>query len=101
MKKKQNSPLYNRGTCFKKALMIMKLTTAFLLICCLSVSAGGFSQNRITLHFVNADIQKVITAIEKNSGYRFLYSQPVIRKSDKITISANDEDVLSVVSRML
>src|SRR4051812_22742260 len=100
MKKKQNSPLLHQRACFKKACMIMKLTTAFL-IYCLTVSAGGFSQTRITVHFVNTDMQNVIEAIEKGSGYRFLYSQPVIKKLNKVTLTARDEEVLGVVTHIL
>ncbi len=101
MKKKQNRPLLLRQACFKKALMIMKLTTALLLICCLSVSAGVVSQTRITLKLDNADIQKAIAAIEKKTNYKFLYNQRLIRDINKISINAVDEEVLSVVSRML
>ena len=65
MKKKQERYALLQQACFKKALLFMKLTAAFLLICCLSVSAGGHSQTTVTLKFENADIQKVIAAIEK------------------------------------
>ena len=101
MKKKQKRLALLRQACFEKALKIMKLTAAFLLICCLSVSAGGHSQTKVTLKFDNTDVQKVIDAIEKKTNYRFLYSQQVIKAIDKVTIDVIDEDVSSVVTRML
>lgn len=101
MKKNQKRLALLRQACFKKVLKAMKLTAAFLLICCLSVSAGGHSQTKVTLKLDNTDIQKVIAAIEKNTSYRFLYSQQAIKAIDKISIHAIDEEVSSVVNRIL
>lgn len=101
MKKKQKRLALLQQVCLQKALKIMKLTAAFLLLCCLSVSAGGYSQTKVTLKFDNADIQKVIIAIEKKTNYRFLYSQQIIKAIDKVTIDVVDEDVSTVVGQML
>ncbi len=101
MKKRQKRLALLRENCFNKALKIMKLTAAFLLICCLSVSAAGHSQTKITLKFENTDIQQVMAAIEKKTNYRFLYSQQVIRSIDKVSVDAIEEDVAEIVGRML
>lgn len=101
MKKKQKRIALLQEACFIKVFLIMKLTAVFLLGCCLSVSAGGHSQTKVTLNFRNAEIQNVINAIESKTHYRFLYSKQVIKSIDKITIDVIDQEVSSVVNQML
>jgi TonB-linked SusC/RagA family outer membrane protein len=101
MKKKQHRPVPAYQAGFTKALKIMKLTAAFLLLCCLSVSASGVSQSRITFRLDNADIQKAITIIEKKTNYRFLYSPRLLKEISKISINAINEEALTVVDKML
>ncbi|WP_276480809.1 SusC/RagA family TonB-linked outer membrane protein [Paraflavitalea pollutisoli] len=79
----------------------MKLTVAILLISCLHVSAGVYSQSRITLNMQSADIKKVLAAIEKKTDYRFLYNENLLTAGQKVNISAVEEEVLSVVQRVL
>jgi TonB-linked SusC/RagA family outer membrane protein len=79
----------------------MKLTFAIILIGCLHVSAGVHSQSKVTLNMQSADIKKVLTAIEKKTSFRFLYNSNLLAAQPRVTISANNEDVLSVVNRLL
>ncbi|MGC4037142.1 MAG: TonB-dependent receptor [Chitinophagaceae bacterium] len=101
MKKRQECLSPWQWACYKKIVKIMKLTAAFLLIACLSVSAGGFSQTKISLKFNNAEVQNVIAAIEKKTNYRFLYSQQVIKAINKITIDVTEEEVSAIVDQIL
>ena len=101
MKKKQKRTALLQRACFIKVFRIMKLTAAFLLVCCLSVSAGGHSQTKVTLNFHDVEIQNVINAIESKTHYRFLYSKQVIKSIDKITINVIDQEVSSVVNELL
>ncbi|MET0300468.1 MAG: TonB-dependent receptor [Flavitalea sp.] len=67
----------------------------------MQVSAGVYSQSKISLDMQSADIKKILSAIEKKSDFRFLYSQQLLKSIDKISVSANNEDVLSVLTRLL
>ncbi|TWJ04688.1 TonB-linked SusC/RagA family outer membrane protein [Mucilaginibacter frigoritolerans] len=61
----------------KKILLVMKLTTLLLIIALVQVSAKGFSQ--INLSEKNVPVEKVIKAIEKQTGYVFIYDEAKIK----------------------
>lgn len=52
-----------------KVLLVMKLTTAILLMFLVQVSAKSYSQ--ITLNEQNASLEKVLNSIKKQTGYSF------------------------------
>ncbi|WEK37069.1 MAG: SusC/RagA family TonB-linked outer membrane protein [Candidatus Pseudobacter hemicellulosilyticus] len=79
----------------------MKLTAAILLITCLHVSAGVHSQSRITLNMESTDLKSVLAAIEKKTSYRFLYNQSLLSDDLRVNVRAADEEVLSVLDRLL
>ncbi|MGE7777014.1 SusC/RagA family TonB-linked outer membrane protein [Chitinophaga sp. NPDC101104] len=80
---------------------MMKLTAAILLTGFLHVSAGVYSQDRITLHMKSADLRKVLNAIEQKSGYRFLYHENLLSDMRRVDVSVENAEVLSVMERML
>ncbi len=55
-----------------KLLLVMKLTILLLIVTLLQVSAKGYGQ-KITLKEKNTSLEKVMQAIEKQSGYVFIY----------------------------
>jgi TonB-dependent starch-binding outer membrane protein SusC len=83
-----------------KLFRIMKLTFAFVLFCCLHVSAGVVSQTKVTLKLDKVELKKALAAIEKKSSYRFLYNEALVRTDLKITLNANDEEVTSVLDKI-
>lgn len=101
MKKIRTFPDFFGRPNLLKLAVIMKLTVVILLVSCLHVSAGVYSQSRITLNMQSADLKKVLSAIEKKTSYRFLYNQSLIPTDQKIDVTANNEEVLSVVNRIL
>jgi TonB-linked SusC/RagA family outer membrane protein len=101
MKKIRICPHFPGRSAITKLVILMKLTFAIILIGCLHVSAGVHSQSKVTLNMQSADIKKVLTAIEKKTSFRFLYNSNLLAAQPKVTISANNEDVLSVVNRLL
>jgi len=52
---------------FIKTLLLMNFTAIILLAACLQVSAKGFAQN-VTLSLKDAPLEKVFSAIEKQTG---------------------------------
>lgn len=84
-----------------QTLRIMKLTTVFILVAFLQVSAKGFSQN-VTLNETKASLDKVFTEIRKQTGYDFLYNTRLLRNTLPVTVKAKDsslKDVLAEVFR--
>src|SRR5882757_9272876 len=71
-----------------KVLLIMKLT-AFFIVACLHVSAGGNAQN-ITLSVKNKSLQAVFKEIRKQSGYEFFYNQSILTKVSPITVDVKN-----------
>jgi len=58
---------------------VMKLTTLLLVIALVQASAKSYSQ-QITLHETNASFTKVISSLEKQSGYVFIYTDQGLKK---------------------
>ena len=75
----------------------MKLTCAFMLLFCLHVSAGGHTQDRVTLNLESTDLKKVLAEIQKKTNYRFLYNQALIDKK-KVDVHVRDAEVPSVLN---
>ena len=84
-----------------KYMFIMKLTAVIILASCLHVSAGVYSQSKVSLNMQSADIKKVLSTIEKRSHYRFVYNQSLLSAETKVSIIATNEDVISVLNRVL
>lgn len=82
---------------FPKISRLMKLTCAFMLICCLHVSAGGFTQDKISLNVKSADLKKVLNEIQKRTAYRFLYNQALV-SDKKVDINITDAEVPTVLN---
>lgn len=80
-------------------LRIMKLTAIILLSACLTASAMGHSQ-KVTISEKNARLDKVFTSIKQQTGYRFLYTDEMIQKAERITIdlqSVELQEALSII----
>lgn len=101
MKKDETTAVSKKDLLLPKIARIMKLTIAFLLIACLQVSARGFSQDRITLKMNEAEIKKVLFAIEKKTNYRFLFSENALKKKPKVTVDAVDAPVTELLDKIL
>ncbi|HEX2533055.1 MAG TPA: TonB-dependent receptor [Chitinophagaceae bacterium] len=79
----------------------MKLMCAFLLLAGLHVSAGTYSQDRVTLRLQSADIKKVLSAIEKRTPYRFLYNEALVAGKPRVDLNVVNEEVTAVLDRLL
>lgn len=79
----------------------MKLMIALLLIACLQVSAKGWSQDRITLKMSEAEIKKVLFAIEKKSDYRFLFNEADIKGKPRVNVDVVEAPIHEVLNKIL
>ncbi|HZH95978.1 MAG TPA: SusC/RagA family TonB-linked outer membrane protein, partial [Flavisolibacter sp.] len=85
-----------------KCLLMIKFT--ILLICFFSLQTfanNGLGQERVTLNLENASLKKAFKAIESQTDYRFVYTDDVLPRGQKITIRADEEFLATVLHRML
>lgn len=86
-----------------KLWLIMRLTTLFLMITFMHVSASGFAQ-RITLKEQKISLENVLKEIRNQSGYDFLFDRKVILKVKPIHIAIEDatlEEAMGIVLKGL
>jgi len=79
-----------------KVLRIMKLTTLFLIIALVQVSAKGYSQ-KITLDEKNKSLEQVFHAIEKQSAYVFFYDNKYV-KATKVNVNLKNASIEEVLN---
>ncbi|CAN5166582.1 TonB-dependent receptor [soil metagenome] len=85
-----------------KLLRVMKLMAILLLVCAMSVSAGGFSQDvKISLSLKEVKLTKFFKAIEKETSYRFAFSNDIIPSGHIVTVTVNDVPVSQVLNEVL
>ncbi len=71
-----------------KNLLVMKLTAILVVAACLEAGAKGYSQP-ITLSMKDAPLQKVLSAIEKQSGVNFIYGKDLISHAAPVSIDVS------------
>jgi TonB-linked SusC/RagA family outer membrane protein len=76
-----------------KALLVMKMTTFFLVVCALQVTARGFGQEKLNLRYKNAEIAGILIQIEKQTHYRFLYNDQLPGIRQKVSINVENADI--------
>ncbi len=90
------------GRYLTKALLIMKMTVLFLIIGCLHVSANGFSQDtKVTVKLENTSLNRLFLALEKQTEYRFVYSNDRLAGDIRVNITVNEQPLSYVLQRAL
>jgi hypothetical protein len=64
----------------------MKITVVLLLTTCLSASASGYSQE-VNLSGKNVSLEKVFKEIKRQTGYTFVYTLALLKKTRNVTIN--------------
>ena len=80
-----------------KALITMKLIFLLIIAGVLQASANVNGQNKISLKVDQVQISQVLSNIEKQTNYRFLYNNQLKNLQQKVSVNANDEDVAIVL----
>ncbi|HET9746507.1 MAG TPA: TonB-dependent receptor plug domain-containing protein, partial [Chitinophagaceae bacterium] len=70
----------------------MKLTAILMLAFCINVTAKGYSQS-VSLNEVNAPLDKVFKEIKKQSGYTFVYTKALLKKSNPVTVTVSNASI--------
>ncbi|MDB5089034.1 MAG: TonB-dependent Receptor Plug Domain protein [Mucilaginibacter sp.] len=84
-----------------KAILIMKLTLVLILFFSLNVVANGYSQTKVTLNLKSASFKTIISSIEKQSAYHFVYSESKIPGDKNININVENAEVTAVLDQVL
>ncbi len=82
-----------------KLFMIMKLTLILTVFCVFDVLANANAQT-ITLNVQDVEISKVLTTIEKQGSFRFLYNSRLRDLKQKVTISFQQAPLAEVMSSL-
>lgn len=86
------------------------LLTGIYLILALVCSVAAFAtdtdaqsllEQKITLRVQNADVRTVLRQVERQTEARFVYNSILIRSERKLTLTANQETLSSVLNRLL
>ncbi|TSJ39148.1 SusC/RagA family TonB-linked outer membrane protein [Mucilaginibacter corticis] len=80
----------------KKILLCVKLTTFFILIALMHVSAAVRSQDKLDLTVKNVKFDKLFEMLEQKSSYTFLYNNQAIAQR-KVTIDVKDVTVPQIL----
>jgi len=79
----------------------MRLTLAFILFLNLQAITNAYSQTTVTLNLKATDFKKVLTSIEQQSIYHFVYSERKIPFDKKVTINVVNKEVTAVLDEIL
>ncbi len=78
----------------KKCLRIMKLTSFFILVLTLQMSASVYSQTTtMSVKLKNSTLQELFLHIEKSSNYRFFYNNDEVDVNQRISVDAEEKTV--------
>lgn len=83
-----------------KVLLIMKVTSFFLIAFALQVSAKGFGQEKLTLHFKKAEIAGILSHIEKQTNYRFLYNEQLRDIRQKVSLHVDEAPIAEALDML-
>jgi len=73
-----------------KVLLTIRLAALFMLIMCMQLSASGFAQQKISLNVKDMSIRNLLKSIEKQTAYRFVYSNNTLKNDDKTSLILHD-----------
>lgn len=84
-----------------KSLLIMKLTLILIVVFSLQSVANVYSQQNVTMNLKSVDFKKVISVIQKQTSYHFVFSEQKIPTAKKFSINAENEKVTDVLNKLL
>ncbi|MBK7097263.1 MAG: carboxypeptidase-like regulatory domain-containing protein [Sphingobacteriales bacterium] len=75
----------------------MKLTLAFILFFTFQLYANGYGQQKINLKAKKIEVKEVLSSIEKQTNYRFLYNNDLIELNNTVAIHAKNAGLEEVL----
>src|SRR5690554_448663 len=102
MKKRKPFLTGEKFVLLRKMLRIMTLTTFFVLVTTLMVSASAYSQStRLSLQYKNIAFGELFREIEKQTEFRFAFSDSKLDSNQKIKLNATDETLENILDKVL
>ncbi|MDM1047891.1 TonB-dependent receptor [Sphingobacterium hotanense] len=83
-----------------KIILVMKLTILILVFCSLNVLSKGLAQT-VTLHLSNNTLEKAISSIKKQTGYRFIYQEELLNNTKMVSLNLKDAPLKFVLDKLL
>lgn len=91
----------DKRTFFLKKILIMKIVVALLTVNLISLQAVTYSQaSMLNLDLENVSIKEVLSSIEEQSDYRFLYTEKSI-EDQIVSIRSQNESIDEILSKVL
>ncbi|WP_316801831.1 SusC/RagA family TonB-linked outer membrane protein [Pedobacter nototheniae] len=84
-----------------KVIIPMKIAFLLVIVTCLNVSAKVFSQEKLSLDIKNVKLEKALQIIEKQSGYRFVYSPTEGPFGKSVSIKTEDTPISTILDQIL
>jgi len=95
----QQTPVNSALT--KRILLTIKLTGLIVMIMCMQVSATSFAQQKISISAHETSIKNLLKMIEKQTEYRFVYSNNTLANDRKITINIREASLDETMKMVL
>lgn len=87
--------------CFKRSGFFIRLTVVLFLFSGMHTYASVFSQTKMTLKLEQAELKQALKIIEKNSEFRFLYNEEVLKNKGKVDIDVKNAAVAEILNILL
>ena len=97
MRKVTHFRLFELKKLLLKTILLMKLGCLLILVTSLQLSAKSFSQEKVTLHLKTARFEKLFKEIEKQTQFRFVYSNLNFSAKFKVTLNVANAPVGEVL----
>ena len=88
------------GSPFGIIIRIMKITTFLLLVFMSCAYADGIAQN-VSLRLKDAKLEDAFLSISKQTKYKFLYSDDVLRHAPNVNLNVNNAPLRDVLAQLL
>ena len=83
----------------QKPFFIMRLTLLFIVACTMQTIAGANAQT-VTLKAENKEIAKVLSAIQKQGDFRFIFNSRLKDLNQRVSVDFKDSDIRSVMDQL-
>lgn len=93
-------PVWMRHRRLPKTLMVMRLSIILLFVATLPTYATGIAQSKVTLTARNESLEKILTAVEKQTGYVFFFDEKILKDAKPVSVKAENiplEEFLRII----
>ncbi len=97
---KKNESIARVRRALKKPLLIMRLTFILTVCCVLQTLAKGVEGQTVTLNLKDAEIGRVLSSIEKQGSFRFLYNSRLKDLKTKVNVTFTQADISEVLQNI-